>query len=111
MGLMYPEGRLGGIVPYSCGWSVSVGVALNAGFGVLVDVPGVPGVPGMVVPAVTVPVPRVAVNVNRMGFTVSVGVGCVGVLVFVETTGVWLGASVGEGRASRVCCEMTAAVA
>ena len=72
---MSPEGKFGGIVPYSIGWSVSVGVALNAGFAVTVDVPGVPGVPTVAVCAEIVPVPKVAVNVNRMGLIVSVGVG------------------------------------
>jgi hypothetical protein len=39
----------------------------------------VPSVPnkGVSLPAATVPVPRVAVNVSNIGFCVSVGVACV----------------------------------
>ena len=79
-------------MPECCAWSVSVGMALKAGFGVAVDVPGVP--------AITVPVPNVAVNVNNNGFCVStkVGVACVGVFVEVIISGVLLGAGEGDGK-------------
>ena len=73
-----------------------MGAALMAGFGVTVEVPGVPDTG---ISAITVPVPNVAVNVNKIGFCVSAGVGvaCVGVAVAANTA-VLLGASVGEGR-------------
>ena len=61
-----------------------------------------------------VPTPRVTVSVGRVGIWVAVNVGgCavwVGALVAVITTGVLLGASVGDGRDWRVCSTCAATV-
>lgn len=85
------------------GFGVTLGVGVD-------EEPGVPSKPDSP-PAITVPVPRVAVNVKRIEFCVSVAVARVGLSVGLLITGVFVGARVSEGNALRVCWERTAAVA
>ena len=92
-----------------------MGVALSDGFAVAVK-GKVPAVPAVIVAAL---VPKVAVNVDWVGFCVAVIVAvdvggscvCVGALVAVITTGVLLGASEGVGIDWTVCSTCTATVA